>query len=719
MEILKKALQDEALLLGLEADSLDSALHSVLDLVVERGWLDTEHRDSVETALLERERQISTAIGHGVAVPHAYLDCFEHQVVVVVRLKEALDLNAPDGYGVRFLFVLMGPTGTAAAHLDTLTVIARLLSDEQFRYDAADAEDRDEMFAAVERFEERSVPGAVVSKREVPEGMRYTGKMFGGIVADIKRRAKHYASDFKDGLHPKCLSSVLFLFFACMAPAVTFGGVMAGLTGGAIGPVEMILATAVGGIIYALFAGQPLTVLNGTGPLLIFTAILYDSCQVLEIAFMPTYFWVGLWSAAFLVLLAAFDASCLMRFFTRFTDEIFAALISLIFIVTALQKLATPFQAARAKATIEQSQQAELRQTDPTTLNQAKQIITDLWSIIDHNMLYAQAVLGLLLALGTLYIAHTLSRSRRSRYLSQTAREFLADFGPTIALAIMAGVAFWLRDIKLPPLEAPDTFGPTQEGRSWILSLGGVPGWVPFAAAIPALLVSILIFINQNITTRLVNNPDHKLHKGDAYHAGLALVGVLVGICSMFGLPWLVASIVPSLNHVRSLATSEDVEAPGGGTRERIVHTRENRLTGLGIHLLMGLSLFFLPLLGKIPMAVLYGLFLYMGIVSIGGNQFFERLSLWAMDRSHYPSTHYIRKVPTKTIHLFTLLQLICLAVLGVINISPPQIAILFPLFLVGLVFVRLYADRFFAPSHLAALDAQEEPEEEQTMWSV
>ena len=685
MEILKKALQDEALLLGLEADSLDSALHSAVDLIVERGWLNAEHRDSVESALLERERQISTAIGHGVAVPHAYLDCFEDQVVVIVRVRKALDLNAPDGYGVRFLFILMGPTGAAAAHLDTLTVIARLLSDEQFRYDAADAKNHEEMLAAVERFEERSSPHAVVSDREISEGMRYTGKPFGGIIADIKRRAKHYASDFKDGLHPKCLSSVLFLFFACMAPAVTFGGVMAEVTNGAIGPVEMILATAVGGIIYALFAGQPLTVLNGTGPLLIFTAILYDSCQVLEIAFLPTYFWVGLWSSAFLILLAAFDASCLMRFFTRFTDEIFAALISMIFIVTALQKLGSPFSDARSGK---------------------------------YDM-YAHAVLGLLLALGTLYIAHTLSRSRRSRYLSQTAREFLADFGPTIALAIMTGVAFWLRDVDLPPLEAPETFGPTQEGRSWILSLGGVPGWVPFAAAIPALLVSILIFINQNITTRLVNNPDHKLKKGDAYHAGLALVGVLVGLCSMFGLPWLVASIVPSLNHVRSLATTEDVEAPGGGTRERIVHTRENRLTGLGIHLLMGLSLFFLPLLGKIPMAVLYGLFLYMGIVSIGGNQFFERLSLWAMDRNHYPSTHYIRQVPTKTIHLFTLLQLICLAVLGVINISPPQIAILFPLFLVGLVFVRLYADRFFAPSHLAALDAQEEPEQEQTMWSV
>lgn len=683
MQVLTKALESDAVLLNLEAGDLREIFRAVLDLVVSKGLLRDENRSQVEAALLEREEQISTAIGHAAAVPHAYLDCFQDQAVVFVRLARPLDLGAPDGIATRFLFVLMGPPDVATRHLDTLTSIARLMSDEQFRYDAADAKDSRQLLAAVDDFDARALPGALPTQKEVTEGLRYSRRPFGGVIADLRRRLPHYISDFRDGLHPKCLAPTLFLFFACLAPAVTFGGVMAEVTDGAIGPVEMILVTAVCGIVYAFTAGQPLTILAGTGPLLIFTAILYRLCQQLGIAFLPAYAWVGLWAGGFLVVLAITDACCLMRFFTRFTDETFAALISLIFILTAIGKLAETFD------------------------------------VLEYAHHHATAVLTLLLALGTLYIANGLSRFRRSRYLVQTARGILADFGPMIALVAMTAVAVWLHGVELARLPAPDSLQPTTENRSWLLSLGGVPGWVPFAAAFPALLVTVLVFINQNITTRLVNSPDHKLHKGEAYHLGLAVVGVLIAVSSLFGLPWLVASIVPSLNHVRSLATTEEVEVPGGATRERIVHVRENRLTALGIHLLMGLSLFFLPQLSRIPMAVLYGLFLYMGLVSLAGNQFFERLSLWLMDRGYYPSTHYIRKVPTIVIHKFTLLQLACLGVLALLNASPPLISILFPLFVALLVPLRILAGRFFAPEHLAALDAEEEPDEEETHWAV
>lgn len=683
MEILRKAWEEDSLILDLPARDLGEIFEAALRLIIEQGRLAPEHRERVLAALLQREKQVSTAIGHAVAVPHAYLDCFEDQVVVFVRLRKPLDLQSPDGYRVRFVFVLLGPPGTATQHLDTLTAIARLMSDEQFRYDAADAANSQQLVAAQDRFIARTVGPAIPRDEEVPDALRYTGRPFGGILGDLKRRLPHYLSDFKDGLHPKCLSSTLFLFFACLAPAVTFGGVMAEVTDGAIGPLEMILVTAIGGIVYALTSGQPLTVLAGTGPVLIFTAILYQLCREFELEFLPTYGWVGLWTGAILIVLAVTDGCALLRYFTRFSDEIFAALISLIFIFTSLAKLAEKFE------------------------------------VLEYAHHHATAVLTLLLGLGTLYVANMLARFRRSRYLVQTAREFLADFGPTIAVATMTVVALWLSDVKLVRLPVPDSLQPTQDGRSWLLSLGDVPGWVPLAAAFPALLVTMLIFINQNLTTRLVNTPDHKLQKGDAYNLGLFVVGVLITISSLFGLPWLVASIVPSLNHVRSLATTEDVEVPGGGTRQRIIHTRENRLTGLGIHLLMAASLFMLPLLARIPMAVLYGLFLYMGLVSLSGNQFFERLSLWVMDRNYYPSTHYIRRVPNRTIHKFTLLQLVCLAVLALLNAGPPMIAILFPLFVALLVPLRIVANRFFAPEHLAALDAAEEPRTEHMHWSV
>ena len=48
----------------------------------------------------------------------------------------------------------------------------------------------------------------------------------GGLIMDIKRKAKCYKSDFVDALNSQCLASVLFIYFACLAPIVTFGGVM-------------------------------------------------------------------------------------------------------------------------------------------------------------------------------------------------------------------------------------------------------------------------------------------------------------------------------------------------------------------------------------------------------------------------------------------------------------------------------------------------------------
>ena len=485
--------------------------------------------------------------------------------------------------------------------------------------------------------------------------------------------------------HFKSISSTLFLLYACLAPAITFGGITAEVTDNNIGAVEMIAASAFCGVVYALFTGQPLIILGGTGPRLLFTVILYRLCADHQLGpstrFLATRGWVGLWTALFLGVLAVTDASCLMRFFTRFTDEIFSALISVIFIFAAVQPLSDTFFSVYS----------------------------------EQNTSHDRALVPLLLALGTFYIAISLTRFRRSRYLMAPVREFLSDFGPSIALGCMLFVAlWWFHDVELATLPAPKSFRPTLD-RSWLVDLTNVDVWVWFAAIGPALLVTVLVFVDQNITARLINSPDHRLTKGEAYHYDLALMALLIGICSVFGLPWLVAATVWSLNHVRSLATLEEVVAPGGATRERIIHVRETRLTGLSIHLLVGVSLCLLPVLNVIPMSLLYGLFLFMGIVSMAGNQFFERLGLWIMDTSLYPVTYYTRRVPIKAIHLFTLIQLLCLGVLLLVEIS--SLGILFPLFIVLLVPVRFWLPSFIDHKHLEALDAEEIPEEEEDQW--
>ena len=83
------------------------------------------------------------------------------------------------------------------------------------------------------------------------------------------------------------------------------------------------------------------------------------------------------------------------------------------------------------------------------------------------------------------------------------------------------------------------------------------------------------------------------------------------------GLPWFVAATVLSITHVNSLRMESETAAPG--ERPQFLGVREQRVTGVLIFVLIGLSVFLTPLLAKIPMPVLYGVFLYMGTSSLKG----------------------------------------------------------------------------------------------------
>lgn len=578
---------------------------------------------------------------------------------------------------------MIGSRSQTTQHLDLLSSIARLMSDNVFHFETIYAKTQQDVLDAIERHINRNVMAAPPKPRQVSAGLTSRSYPMAGLIGDLRRRLPHYVDDFRSGLRAKSIASIVFMFFACLAPAVTFGGLMGLETGGSIGATEMLMSTAFCGLVYAMFAGQPLIILGGIGPLLIFTIILYQVCRDTgyEDQFLGVYGWVGLWTAGMTVALSVLNASNLMRFFTRFTDEIFSALMSFIFIYKAVQALVIEFQA-------------------------------------DGVISQEKALLALVLAVGTFYIAMTLAQIRTSRYLLPWIREFLADFGPSIALVVMIAVAWWLGDSgTLETLKVTGVDGDgAMLGLAWV-NLGDVPTWIKFAAAGPAALATVLVFLSQNITARLVNSPEIKLTKGESYHLDLAVVGGLIGVCSFVGWPWMVAATVRSLAHVRALAIIEEVHS-GGDKRETIIHVVENRVTGVAIHCLIAGTLLVLPLLQYIPMATLYGIFLFMGFSSLRGIQFIDRLGYWLMDSALYPVNHYTRRVPTRTIHLFTLVQLVCLIVLCIINVIPyGPVQILFPIFIALLVPVRAFIGRFFDADHLAFLDADEVPNDESSHW--
>lgn len=654
------------LIWDLPASNQETLARAVMDELADKELLSVEQLQMVEDSLLAHAFS-RDEVQNSVWVAHHQISRLDKEFQVLVRCKPPLPLRDRDDRPVHFVWVLVSDQPTHS-HLDAATEFAHLMGvDPRFRERALQAGAPGELWEAYD-----DCLAASLSRSEIIPELRPTGRIFGALIQDIKRRLPLYASDYLDGLNSKSLASILFMFFACVAPAIAFGGLLSVMTEGAIGAVEMLVATALCGVVYALFAGQPLTILGSTGPVIIFLGLLYRQCARFEIPYLPTMAWVGLWTMFFLIFLVAIDACSWIRYFTRFTDDTFAALISLIFIYEALADVFHTFT--------------------------------------DKSNSYATALLSLVLALGTFMLASNLSRLRRSPYLRRWAREFLADFGPTIAIVSMTAVAFVLHPVELETLNAPAEFA-TTSGRGWLVNPMAAPTWVWLAAAVPAALMTILLFLDQNITVRLVNSPEYQLQKGSGYHLDLMLVALLVGVCSFLGLPWMVAATVRSLNHVRSLVKLEQ-SSVDGVTQDRIVGVVENRVTPLLVHILIGMTLLALPLLKLIPMSVLFGLFLFMGVASMSGNQLFERMQLWILDPTHYPPTHYLRAVPARVVHKFTAIQTACLAVLWVVKSS--VLGILFPLFIALLVPCRMLLGKFMKEEHLALLDEEEHPADDE-----
>ena len=208
--------------------------------------------------------------------------------------------------------------------------------------------------------------------------------------------------------------------------------------------------------------------------------------------------------------------------------------------------------------------------------------------------------------------------------------------------------------------------------------------------------------MDQQITAVIVNRKEHKLYKGCGYHLDLLIVALLIMVCSMLGIPWFVAATVLSINHVRSLQRESESAAPG--EKPAFLGIREQRVTHVLIFLTIGMSVFMTPILSKIPMPVLYGVFLYMGIASLNGIQFYDRILLMFMPKKYQPDYPYLRHVTMKRVHLFTGIQIACFAGLWIIK-SFQQTSILFPLMLVIMIFVRKLLDFVFTKKELRVLD--------------
>lgn len=192
---------------------------------------------------------------------------------------------------------------------------------------------------------------------------------------------------------------------------------------------------------------------------------------------------------------------------------------------------------------------------------------------------------------------------------------------------------------------------------------------------------------------------------GTSYNYDTLIVGFITAVNSVLGLPWLVAATVRSLNHLHALGT----KTPDG----KFISVQETRLTHLFVHVLVLISIFFLNVIKLIPVPVLFGVFLYMGLVSLGTNQFWGRLTMFFMQPSKYPEEPYTKYMDAKKMHIYTLLQLFLFVLLYAVK-SIKVIAIAFPIVIAACIPFRMYIlPRIFSEGELIVLDSEDEVIEE------
>nr|XP_002719226.1 band 3 anion transport protein [Oryctolagus cuniculus] len=659
----------------------------------------------------------------------------ERPVLGFVRLQEAAMLEALElPVPVRFLLVLLGPEAPHTDYTQLGRAAATLMSERVFRTEAYLTQSRGELVHSLEGFldcslvlpptdvpSEQALLSLVPVQRELlrrrylpspakpdpsfykgldlnggagapgePEDpLQRTGRLFGGLVRDIRRRYPYYLSDITDALSPQVLAAVIFIYFAALSPAITFGGLLGEKTRNQMGVSELLISTAVQGILFALLGAQPLLVVGFSGPLLVFEEAFFSFCESNNLEYIVGRAWIGFWLILLVVLVVAFEGSFLVRFISRYTQEIFSFLISLIFIYETFSKLIKIFQDHPLQGRYDHNVVMKPKPQGP---------------------LPNTALLSLVLMAGTFFFAMMLRKFKNSSYFPGMLRRVIGDFGVPISILIMVLVDSFIQDTYTQKLSVPSGLQVSNSSaRGWVIHPLGLfsqfPIWMMFGAALPALLVFILIFLESQITTLIVSKPERKMIKGSGFHLDLLLVVGMGGVAALFGMPWLSATTVRSVTHANALTVMGKASSPGAAAQ--IQEVKEQRISGLLVSVLVGLSILMEPILSRIPLAVLFGIFLYMGVTSLSGIQLFDRILLLLKPPKYHPDVPFVKRVKTWRMHLFTGIQIICLVALWVVKSTPASLALPFVLILT-VPLRRLLLPYIFSNLELQCLDADD-----------
>ncbi|XP_021718923.1 boron transporter 1-like isoform X1 [Chenopodium quinoa] len=603
--------------------------------------------------------------------------------------------------------------------------------------------------------------------------MEETFVPFRGIKNDLKARLLCYKQDWTGGLRAgiRILAPTTYVFFASSIPVISFGEQLERTTDGSLTAVHTLASTAICGIIHSIIGGQPLLILGVAEPTVIMYTFMYsfakERTELGHKLYLAWTAWVCVWTAFLLFLLAVLGACSIINRFTRIAGELFGLLIAMLFMQQAIRGAVEEFRIPDRENPNQTAFLPSWRFGNGmfALVLSFGLLLTALKSRKARSWRYGAGWLrGLIADYGVplmvlvwtaisyipthnvpdgiprrLFSPNPWSPGAYSNWtvikemLEVPALYIVGAFIPATMIAVLYyfdhSVASQLAQQKEFNLKKPSSYHYDLLLLGFLVIFCGLIGIPPSNGVIPQSPMhtrSLATLKHRLLRNKLVAAARDSIQKNsnlgqlyrnmqDAYQD--MQTPLVYQIPSSLGLKELKESTVQKFSEGGSIDTpvDETVFDVDKDVDDLLpIEVKEQRLSNLLQAVMVGGCVAAMPVIKRIPTAVLWGYFAFMAIESLPGNQCWDRILLLftapgrrykLLDEQH---ATFIDTVPFKTIALFTIFQtvylLLCFGITWI-----PIAGVLFPLLIMLLVPVRQYLlPRFFKGAHLQDLDAAE-----------
>ncbi|CZT50255.1 related to chloride-bicarbonate anion exchanger AE2 [Rhynchosporium secalis] len=497
-------------------------------------------------------------------------------------------------------------------------------------------------------------------------------RLFRGMINDVRRRAPYYWSDWVDAWDYRVVPATVYMYFANILPALAFSLDMFTKTNMSYGVNEVLLASVLGSVVFAVFAAQPLVIVGVTGPITVFNYTVYDIMVPTGTNYFAFMALIGLWSLVMHWILAITNSCNALKYVTRFSCDIFGFYVAFIYLQKGIQVLT--------------------RQ--------------------GSNEPFYLSIMISLLVLVVGYICGIIGSSSLFQHY---VRVFIKDYGTPLTVVFFTGFVHIgrMRDVDLETLPTSKAFFPTVDRgwfvHFWDISLGDVFIAIPFAV-----LLTILFYFDHNVSSLIAQGTEFPLRKPAGFHWDIFLLGLTTGVAGLLGIPFPNGLIPQAPFHTDSLCVtkvvSDDREegSSKGHTKTIISHVVEQRFSNLaqGLLTLGTMTGPLLVVLHLIPQGVLAGLFFVMGVQALEGNGITLKILFLLKDKSQTPASEPLKRIQRrKAIWFFVAIQLFGFG--ATFAITQTIAAVGFPVVILLLVPVRTWLlPRYFEDGELRILDA-------------